>query len=340
MGVKSNILSSFSLLSYEEKLKVLPELIIMTDIKDSKILSIRSDLSKTHLQTNCIYCKSTSIYKRGKKAGNQQYQCRDCDRYFSNTTGSSLHGIKKLEKFQQYLQCFLKGYSLDKICEEIKISKQTSFDWRHKILSSLKEKEPIKLGKVVECDEMEMAINEKGSKQLNRKARQRGSDFKRNDQDVVTTVQVVTALDREGNKIGKAVKSKRITGKQLKKAIGKKLQKNSVLITDEHPSYKKLVKMQKGITLKQVPAKQRVDSKDKRINIQKVNNHHRQLRKFLESFNGVSSKYLENYIQWCNYMKYEESAKAYEKWVTEIYNNKNGYKTYKDYKENAILIRL
>jgi transposase-like protein len=340
MSIKASILASYGLLAYEEKQHLLKELIIMTEIKDSKVLSIRSGLSETHLQTNCVHCFSGMISKRGKKAGNQQYQCKECKKYFSNTTGSSLHGIKKLDKFQQYLQCFLKGYSLDKICAEIGISKQTSFDWRHKILSSLKSKEPIKLGMIVECDEMEIAINEKGSKKLRREGRKRGSDFKRNDKKRTTTVQVVTAIDREGNKFGKTVKSKRITGAQLKKAIGKKLTKDCTLISDEHPSYKKLIKIQKGIKLKQINSKQRVDKKDSSINIQKVNHNHSELRKFLEKFNGVSSKYLENYIQWCNYMKYEESAKAYEQWITEIYNYKNGYNTYKAYKENTVLIRL
>lgn len=340
MSVKSHILASYSLLSYEAKLQLLPELIIMTELNDSKIISIRSSLSISHTQTNCVYCGSDSLYKRGKKLGNQQFQCRDCKKYFSNSTGSSLHGIKKLDKFQQYLQCFLRGYSLDKICEELGISKQTSFDWRHKLLSSLKDKEPSQLGSIVECDEMEIAINEKGSQTLKRDGRKRGSDFKRNDKKKITTVQVVTAIDREGNKIGKTVKSKRITGAQLKKTIGKKLPKECTLITDEHPSYKKLVKIQKGIKLKQINSKVRVDKKDRSINIQRVNQHHSEFRRFLRRFNGVSSKYLENYVQWCNYMKYEESANAYEKWITDIFNNRNGYKTYKDYKNNAVLIRL
>ena len=340
MSIKSSILASFSLLSNSEMQQTLLELIVMTEIKDSKIIGIRAQLSESHLASNCPHCKSELISKRGKKKGNQQFICNQCLKSFSNTTGSSLHGIKKTDKFQQYLSCFLKGYSLDKICIEIGISKQTSFNWRHKILSSLKDKEPVKLGKMIECDEMEFPISEKGKQDLNRLGRQRASDFIRNDSNKVTTVQLITAIDREGNKIGKAVKTKRITGKDLKKVLGKKMPKECILITDEHPSYKKLCKLKTGINLKQVNSKVRVDSKDKKINIQKVNNHHKEIREFLHPFHGVSSKYLENYIQWCNYFNYEESANAYENWIIDIYKNKNGYDAYTATNEKADYFRL
>jgi transposase-like protein len=340
MSIKSSILASFSLLSNSEMQQILLELIVMTEMKDSKILSIRTQLSESHIASNCPHCKSEEISKRGKKNGNQQFQCKKCMKSFSNTTGSSLHGIIKTDKFQQYLSCFLKGYSLDKICLEVGISKQTSFNWRHKILSNLKEKEPSKLGKIIECDEMEFPISEKGRQDLDRPGRQRAADFVRNDNKKVTTVQLITAIDREGNKIGKAVKTKRVTGKDLKKVLGKKMPKECTLITDEHPSYKKLSKLKTGINLKQVNSKMRVDRIDKKINIQKVNNHHKEIREFLNPFHGVGSKYLENYIQWCNYFKYEESANAYEDWITDMFKNKNGYKAYKTTNEKAEYFRL
>lgn len=69
---------------------------------------------------------------------------------------------------------------IKKIAKELGISIQTSFDWRHKILSSLNQFIPETLTDQVECDELELAINEKGNKDLKRKPRKRSSDFKRN----------------------------------------------------------------------------------------------------------------------------------------------------------------
>ena len=67
---------------------------------------------------------------------------------------------------------------IKKIAKELGISIQTSFDWRHKILSSLAQFIPEQLTDEIECDELELAINEKGNKDLKRKARKRSSDFK------------------------------------------------------------------------------------------------------------------------------------------------------------------
>lgn len=339
--MSSHILELFSQLSTKEKRLVLPKLVFMATTGLSITQQIKEECNQMRLHTHCPYCKSDKIYKRGSKQGNPQYQCRVCLKWFSNSTGTPLYGLKKTDKLESYLSCMAQGLSLDKTCTIVGISKQTCFNWRHKILSSLAIHEADKLGKTVECDELELAINEKGNKGLQRAARKRGTDFKRNDggKQNITTVQVVTALDREGNKVARAVKSKRITGKQLKKAIGKKLQKDTLLITDEHPSYKKFQKLQKGIRLKQVKAKEHVDKTDAGIHIQKTNNHHKQIRQFLDKFNGVSSKYLQNYLNWMILNKYANSSDPYQEWITELMKNTDGYNAYKDYKQNAVLIR-
>ena len=55
------------------------------------------------------------------------------------------------------------GKSIKKIANELGISIQTSFNWRHKILSSLSQFSPNQLSGEIECDEMELARNNKGS---------------------------------------------------------------------------------------------------------------------------------------------------------------------------------
>ena len=153
---------------------------------------------------------------------------------------------------------------IKKIAKELSISIQTSFDWRHKILSSLSQFTPTKLSGQVACDELELALSNKGSRALNRKPRKRGTDFKRNSgKDIITTVQVVTAIQRNGEKYLRAVQTKRLSKKDIEKVFEEKLAENTTLITDKHHSYKVFVKDNPAIKHKSLLAKDHVDKKDK-----------------------------------------------------------------------------
>ena len=134
------------------------------------------------------------------------YRCNACGKWYSETTGTPLYDIKLKPKWQAYLNCMEKGMPIKKIAKVLDISIQTSFDWRHKILVSLSQYVPKQLSTEVECDELGLALGNKGSKSLEGNPRKRGTDFKRNQgPDQVTTVQVVTAVQRNGDKYLKAV---------------------------------------------------------------------------------------------------------------------------------------
>lgn len=84
------------------------------------------------------------------------------------------------------------------------------------------------------------------------------------------------------------------------------MDKCTILITDEHPSYKKFVIVKPGIKHKTVNVKEHVHTSDKTVHLQKVNNTNKQLRDFSTRFNGVRSKYLQNYLNWYAYGKKNE----------------------------------
>lgn len=194
------------------------------------------------------------------------------------------------------------GMPIKKIAKKLNIRIQTSFDWRHKILSSLDQFVPKELSSEVECDELELALSNKGSKTLDWDPRKRGTDFKRNQgKGEVTTVQVVTAVQRNGGKYYKAVASKRLSKEEITKVFDGKLSEKTTSITDKHPSYRAFVKDNPSIKHKALLAKEPVDKSDGKIHLQRVNNVHSQLRTFLRPFNGVSSKYLQNYLNWFAY---------------------------------------
>ena len=134
----------------------------------------------------------------------------------------------------------------------------------------------------MECDELELALSNKGSKSLEGNPRKRGTDFKRNQgPDQVTTVQVVTAVQRNGDKYLKAVASKRLGKEEIEKVSEGKSADSTTLITDKHPSYKAFAKSNPGIKHKTLLAKDHMDKTDGSVHLQKVNNTHSIIRKFL-----------------------------------------------------------
>lgn len=321
--------------------KLLDELLQDYEMRGQVLDNAKQELETKKKRKPCPHCSSEKVYKRGKQNGTQMYQCRECKKWYSETTGTPLWDIKLKEKWQSYLRCMDRGMSIKKIAKEIGISIQTSFDWRHKILSSLSSFVPQALSDVVECDELELALSNKGEKKLKRKPRKRGNDFKRNEpSEESTVVQVVTAVQRTGEKYLRSVESKRLSAAEITKALDGKLTEHSMLITDKHPSYRLFAKENQSIRHRAILSTEHVDKKDKNIHLQNVNNTHSQLRKFLLPFNGVSSKYLQNYLNWFAYAgKLLGTKSTIKQWFFTILASPLAYNLFWLFKENAVNIR-
>ncbi len=341
MRTSQDIKELFNTLPIGVQNELLGDLLIEQELKGKVLEEASQIVVKKRTKKPCPHCSSTKVYKRGKQRGVQMYKCNDCNKWYSETTGTPLYDIKIKHKWQAYLNCMEQGMPIKKIAKELNISIQTSFDWRHKILSSLSQFTPTELSGQVECDELELALSNKGSKSLERKPRKRGTDFKRNQgKGVVTTVQVVTAIQRNGEKYLKAVQTKRLSKKDLEKVFEGKLADKTTLITDKHPSYKAFAKDNPTIKHKSLLAKDHVDKKDKTVHLQSVNNTHQQIRRFLKPFNGVSSKYLQNYLNWYAYVdKIRNSKTTIRQWFIAMLLIDQAYNLFELFKQNAVLIR-
>lgn len=321
--------------------ELLGDLLMDQELQGKVLQEATECVVKLRNKKPCPHCSSKKVYKRGKQKGVQMYKCNDCTKWYSETTGTPLYDIKLKSKWQSYLNLMEQGVSIKKIAKELKISIQTSFDWRHKILSSLAQFIPSELSEEVELDELELAMNNKGCRNLKHPPRKRGTDFKRNQNtNEVTTVQVVTAVQRNGEKYLKAVATKRLTKAQITKALEGKIADNTVLITDKHPSYKAFAKENPSIKHKTLLAKDHVDKQDSSIHLQRVNNTHKELRTFLRPFNGVSSKYLQNYLNWFAYVdKVRNSKTTIKQWCIAMLVTDQAYQLYELFKQDAVLIR-
>lgn len=341
MITSTEIKNLFIELPLGEQHSLLEELLIEQELRGKVLQEAQEAVSAKRKNKPCPHCGSKKVYKRGKQRGVQMYKCNECQKWYSETTGTPLYDIKLKHKWQSYLKLMEEGVSIKNIAKELKISIQTSFDWRHKILSSLSEFVPEKLSDEVECDELELALSEKGNRKLTREPRKRGTDFKRNQgQEKVTTVQVLTAVERKGEKYIKVVETKRLSKEDIEKVFEDKFENNTTFITDKHPSFKAYANDNSSINHKALLAKDHVDKDDRSIHLQKVNNTHKQIRDFLRPFNGVSSKYLQNYLNWYAYMdKIRDSKTVLKQWFVTMILTDQAYALFELFKQNAVIIR-
>jgi transposase-like protein len=244
----------------------------------------------------CPHCSEKRVRANGKLKGVQRYVCNGCKKNFSETTGKFWYNIKKKEKLNRYLYCLLSGYSIRKSAEETEISIQTSFDWRHKLLTSFSSVSVEGFQGIVESDDLFFAYSEKGGRDLGRKPKKRGEKASKagiSDEKVA----VVATCDRSGNKDFKVATRGRISKEDLNRILKGKLEKADVLCSDSHRSYGAFAKAN-TIAHKKFNASKGQRTIDKVYHVQNVNNMDMRLRKFMNSFNGVATKYLQNYLNW------------------------------------------
>jgi len=262
---------------------------------------VRKEIT-TSQGTDCPHCQSQNICANGKQNQVQRYICKDCKKNFSERTGTALAWIKKQDLWPVYIRNMFEGYSLDRCAKETGISKQTSFDWRHKILSSLRSMSPKEFSGISEVDDIFFNYSEKGSQNLNRKPRKRGND---NIQQGISNdkVTVLVTCDRKKHKDLQVIKRGRIRKKDLDQAIGDRLDKSTTVCTDSHRSFTGYAK-DKGFNHKKIHARKGQYVKDKVYHLQNVNQTTSGLKQWMRKFNGVSTKYLQNYLSW--YMVLEQ----------------------------------
>ena len=246
--------------------------------------------------TSCPNCKGNDVRATGKYKGVQRYQCKVCNKYFRETTGKLIFGLKKPSLFPVYLYHMLMGLSIKKCAKQTGICLQTSFDWRHKVLSSFEQACPEGFQGIVESDDIFFLESGKGSRDMERKPRKRGSKATKrgisNEQ-----IAVVVTCDRADNKELRVATRGRISKKDLEKVLEGKLDNAETLCTDTHRSYTAFAKSN-GIDHQKFNVSKGQRIKNKVYHVQNVNNTAARLRKWMSPFNGVATKYLQNYMNW------------------------------------------
>jgi len=137
-----------------------------------------------------------------------------------------------------------------------------------------------------------------------RKSRKRGKQVKKrgisNEQ-----VCIATAIDRQGNLIMELICKGRVTHKELERLYDGRIGDNSILCTDSHKSY---VQFAHDFSLDHKRIK-RGKHKEGIYHIQHINAVHSKLKKWMNRFNGVATKYISNYMYWFKWIEVFENDK-------------------------------
>lgn len=268
--------------------------------KDTELAVI--EIRKQNIATtgvHCPHCKSAEIIGYGSYRERKRYQCKSCSKTLNELSGTAIHKIHLKHKWNAYIDCMIQGMTLREAASKVGINLRTSFAWRHKILSSLNEVGCTRMEGIVEADETFFLFSEKGTKTLSRKPRKRGGKASRDGMNK-EHVNVIVAADRKGNRAMNVGNRGVITKKAVEKSIGKWINKEaSILVSDAHVTFQAYAK-ENRLPHKMLYARKKQHVVDHHYHIQHVNNIHGQLKKFIDSFNGVATKYLQNYV---NYFK-------------------------------------
>lgn len=280
----------------------------------TKSISIEEFVTKERFANGrvCPVCGATHVVRNGqRKDGTQKYICKDCGKSFVITTNSIMSGTRKdLNVWIKYVDCMLNGFSVRKAAEECGIHRNTAFAWRHKILDALQNMaNDVILDGIVEADETFFTISYKGNHKKSKKFTMPREPHKRGNSTHVRglsseKVCVPCALNRSGMSIAKVSNTGRVSTKDLHEIYDGRIDPSATLVTDKMNSYVRFSNAN-GIELVQLKTGK---AKKGIYNIQHINSYHSQLKRFMKSFNGVSTKYLNNYLIWHNFVNYAKES--------------------------------
>lgn len=249
----------------------------------------------------CPNCSCAHVVRNGHRPdGTQRYICKGCGKSFVVTSNTIVEGTRKsLDVWRKFMACMIRGMSIREVAAECGIHRNTAFYWRHKVLDALREMMAGRvLDGIVEMDETFFDVSYKGNHKRSNFAMPR-APHKRGGQTHLRGVShekvcVPCAISRTGLAYAKSANLGRASAKSIESAFGGVIGSDSTLVTDKHNAYVRFAN-KGGHDLVQLKGKA---SRKGIYNVQRANAYHGSLKRFMRNFDGVSTKYLDNYLAW------------------------------------------
>jgi transposase-like protein len=304
------MISPTQLINFKEL--IFPEESKKTKISDEEFLKLINDRF-FNTEKLCPGCGGSNFVKNGKnRLGRQRYVCKDCERIFSDTTGSPLSYTKKPpEQWIKYMKCMSKGLTLRESAEIVKINRNTAFHWRHKILSAIKSKLKDNLSGIVEIAEVPIKESFKGNHSKS-KDPLKNKKFERTNlnpfvNDGRKIISILCCKDRDNSIFAQAACNGRVGYIHLNTLLDKKIREGSVICTNNNSAYISFAKIQ-NLKLYKIMFKNQFTDEIHHIN--NVKTFGNQFKIFINGFKGVATKYINFYLSW---FKWLEASQAYIK---------------------------
>lgn len=291
----------------------------------SKLCSMKNSNSKiiSKFKTEKSFCKKCGclLHKNGKtKAGIQKYICSGCKSTSSETSETIIcHSKLSFDVWSNVIDNLLNGFSLRRIAEENNISVLTSFRLRHKVLYALKTFiKSIRLSGKIQSDEKYFSINLKGTKPINmpRYSKKRTSTTLPYRGISHHKICVVSSIDETDNLLLEIVGLGRCTTDMLKDSLGLKLNNAKSINADSASAYQEFCSEYK-LTLNAIPSGFHNDGI---FNISEINGIHSQLETWISKFRGISTRHLQEYLDWFVYIFTMKKRFLLNKIKTESYS--------------------
>ena len=243
----------------------------------------------------CPHCHCQRVRRHGQANGLQRYRCHECLRTFNALSGTPLSGLHKTEKWTGQAAALQDGRTLRTVARDLGVHVGTAHRWRHRFLALPQALQPVALAGIAEADETMFLLSFKGQRTLPRKARKRGLSHEQ--------VPVLVARDRSG--VTAECMPSATDAMTMAAALKPFVPVDVVLCTDGSSA---LAAAARALGVEHhavnLSAGVRVDGA---WHVQNVNAYHSRLKTWVRKFNGVATRYLENYLGWFRTLDRESS---------------------------------
>lgn len=246
---------------------------------------------------HCPHCKEERVIRWGQMRGVARWRCRGCRRTFTAFTGTPVSHLRCRDRWSHFAESLRRGETLSAASVRCGIHINTAHRWRHRFLARMAQS-TARLSGIAEADETFLARSAKGQPEIlelwGRPARKRGSMAVTGGRSHAERIAIWIARDRSGSTYAQV--SDRMDLKSLKPMVEEAITEDTILCTDGWSTYEAVTR-QLGLRHERIVLRQGQRVRGP-FHVQNVNNYQSRWKGWLRRFNGVSTKYLQNYVGW------------------------------------------
>lgn len=310
--MKDMILQFVGQMTHEEKLEL--QVALEKAIAEEMVPAPDGDMAA------CPRCGCPDIVKKGHgRKGEQRWLCRGCGRTF----GPATHGLLAKSKldaatWREFARCMVDCVPLRECARRCGTSLVTAWFLRHRmceVMASRLAAFRVERGTSCQVDgtllDENLSGNWKKSSvfEMPRKPHKNGKGVKVRGISNLK-ICVLCGVNDLGDVFCELSNRGRATGEDIERVLSGKIAEGSIVSTDKHRSYPKVLE---GMG---VAVHNRYDAGDPDGDINMANALHSRLKGFLEPFHGVATRRLQHYLDWFCYREQFRKSDADKRQVT------------------------